>query len=105
MKGKSGDGIPTHKTYKGNKPSNILLVNELSPKNFGAVIALYEHKVFVQGSIWNINSYDQWGVELGKKMTSELLSKNNSDIEKFDNSTQLLSEHIQKYTRSPIKRG
>ena len=104
MKGKSGDGVPTHKTYKGNKPSNILLVNELSPKNFGAIIALYEHKVFVQGSIWNINSYDQWGVELGKKMTSELLSKNDSDIGQFDNSTQLLFEHIQKYTRSPIKR-
>ena len=51
-----------HRYYPGNKPSNTLLLKRLSPKNFGALIALYEHKVFVQGSIWNINSFDQWGV-------------------------------------------
>jgi glucose-6-phosphate isomerase len=105
MKGKSEAGIPTHKIYKGNKPSNILLVNELSPKNFGAIIALYEHKVFVQGSIWNINSYDQWGVELGKTMTSELLTDNSSNIEIFDNSTQQLSEHIKRYTHPPTDKA
>ena len=63
MTGKNDKELPTHKFYKGNKPSNIFLIKELSPKNFGALIALYEHKVFVQGSILNINSYDQWGVE------------------------------------------
>ena len=56
-----------YRTFKGNKPSNSLLINRLTPKNLGSLIALYEHKLFVQGVIWNIFSYDQWGVELGKK--------------------------------------
>ncbi len=56
----------------GNKPSNTLLIDDLTPKNIGALIALYEHKVFVQGVIWNINSFDQWGVQLGKKLAVEM---------------------------------
>lgn len=98
MIGQGEDGRAPHKIYPGNKPSNILLMNELSPKNFGALVALYEHKVFVQGSIWNINSYDQWGVELGKQMTRKLLSDDNSVIKAFDPSTQQLSEHIHQNT-------
>lgn len=82
-----------HRFYPGNKPSNSLLMNELSPKNFGALVALYEHRVFVQGSIWNINSFDQWGVELGKKMANELLSEDPEKV-KFDPSTKALFEHI-----------
>ncbi|MEI6986519.1 MAG: glucose-6-phosphate isomerase, partial [Rhodospirillaceae bacterium] len=57
-----------HKVFTGNKPSNTLLYNKLDPYTLGALIALYEHKVFVQGVIWNINSFDQWGVELGKSL-------------------------------------
>jgi glucose-6-phosphate isomerase len=84
-----------HRYYPGNKPSNTLLLKRLSPKNFGALIALYEHKVFVQGSIWNINSFDQWGVELGKKMANELLGEN-AQTTGFDPSTQALFAHIAK---------
>jgi glucose-6-phosphate isomerase len=57
-----------HRVFPGNRPSNTLLYRKLTPKNLGALIALYEHKVFVQGAIWDINSFDQWGVELGKKL-------------------------------------
>ena len=63
-----------YKTFKGNKPSNALLINQLTPKNLGSLIALYEHKLFVQGIIWNIFSYDQWGVELGKKIANKILN-------------------------------
>ncbi len=63
-----------YRTFKGNKPSNSLLINRLTPKNLGSLIALYEHKLFVQGVIWNIFSYDQWGVELGKKIANKILN-------------------------------
>jgi glucose-6-phosphate isomerase len=98
MIGQAEEGRAPHKIYPGNKPSNILLMSELSPKNFGALLALYEHKVFVQGSIWNINSYDQWGVELGKQMTRELLSDDSALTKAFDPSTQQLSEYIHQNT-------
>ena len=61
-----------HKCFSGNRPSNSLLVDAIKPKTLGALIALYEHKIFVQGIIWNINSYDQWGVELGKKLALDI---------------------------------
>jgi glucose-6-phosphate isomerase len=69
--GMSAEGIEAlapHKCFTGNRPSNSLMIDELRPKSLGALIALYEHKIFVQGVIWNVNSYDQWGVELGKKL-------------------------------------
>jgi glucose-6-phosphate isomerase len=93
MTGQAAPEGQQHRYYPGNKPSNTLLLKELSPKNFGALIALYEHKVFVQGSIWNINSFDQWGVELGKKMANELLSENPVNGE-FDPSTNALFTYI-----------
>jgi len=66
---------------KGNKPSNTLLMPKLTPKALGSLIALYEHKVFVQGVIWQINSFDQWGVELGKALGNEIFSKlSNADM-------------------------
>ena len=61
------------KTFKGNKPSNTLLINKLTPKTLGELIALYEHKTFVQGVIWNIFSFDQFGVELGKELAENYL--------------------------------
>lgn len=63
-----------YKSFKGNRPSNTILINNLTPKNLGSLIAIYEHKLFVQGIIWNIFSYDQWGVELGKKLAKESLN-------------------------------
>lgn len=60
-------GLPVYKQYEGNQPSSTLLLQELSPYSLGMLIALYEHKVFVQSVIWNINPFDQWGVEKGKR--------------------------------------
>ncbi len=65
--------IPLYRQYPGNRPSSILFFEELSARNLGRLIALYEHKVFTQGIIWNINSFDQWGVELGKELAKRIL--------------------------------
>ena len=59
-----------HKVFQGNRPTNSILYPKLSPYNLGALVAMYEHKIFTQGVIWNINSFDQWGVELGKQLAS-----------------------------------
>ena len=64
-----------HMACEGNRPTNSILFRELTPRTLGALIALYEHKIFVQGIIWNLNSFDQWGVELGKVMASQLAPK------------------------------
>lgn len=64
-----------HKIFKGNKPTNSILIKKLTPYNLGSLIAMYEHKVFVQGVIWNINSFDQWGVELGKQLAKKILKE------------------------------
>ncbi len=64
--------LTPHKVFAGNRPSNTLLLSELTPKSLGSLIALYEHKVFVQGVIWNVNSFDQWGVELGKQLAKTI---------------------------------
>ncbi|MCP1314599.1 glucose-6-phosphate isomerase, partial [Halomonas sp. 707D7] len=72
----------------GNRPSSTLLLDELTPKNLGALIALYEHKVFVQGVIWNINSFDQWGVQLGKRIAGEISERIDTNAADFDASTQ-----------------
>ncbi|WP_411029111.1 glucose-6-phosphate isomerase [Spongiimicrobium sp. 3-5] len=80
------------KIFEGNKPTNTFLIDQLTPASLGALIALYEHKIFVQGVIWNIFSYDQWGVELGKQLASTILKDiENSEIADHDASTlQLL---------------
>lgn len=65
--------LTPHKVFPGNRPSNTLIYKKLDPKTLGKLVALYEHKVFVQGVIWNVNSYDQWGVELGKQLAKNLL--------------------------------
>ncbi len=67
--------LPPHRQHPGNCPSSILFVEELNARNLGRLIALYEHKVFVQGVIWNLNSFDQWGVELGKQLARKILTK------------------------------
>jgi len=64
-----------HKVFTGNRPTNSFLFGELGPRNLGRLIALYEHKIFVQGIIWNINSFDQWGVELGKQLAQVILAE------------------------------
>ena len=69
------DALAPHKVFDGNRPSNVLLMDRLTPESLGALIALYEHKIFVQGVIWGINSFDQWGVELGKEIARDILPR------------------------------
>jgi glucose-6-phosphate isomerase len=67
------DELAPHKTFPGNRPTTSMLVQKITPKTLGSLIAMYEHKIFVQGIVWNINSFDQWGVELGKQLASKIL--------------------------------
>ncbi len=79
------------KVFEGNNPTNTILIDKLTPNSLGALIALYEHKIFVQGVLWNIFSYDQWGVELGKQLAGTTLKDiENSEISKHDSSTTQL---------------
>jgi glucose-6-phosphate isomerase len=73
LKGAALEALLPHKVFPGNRPSNSLLYRELTPHRLGSLVALYEHKVFVQGVVWNVNSFDQWGVELGKQLASRIL--------------------------------
>jgi glucose-6-phosphate isomerase len=88
-----------HRTFEGNRPTNTILATKLTPEILGKIIALYEQKVFVQGTIWNINSFDQWGVELGKvlakRISPELTSKAEPKLD-HDSSTNSL---IHRYRR------
>ncbi|MCR8667019.1 glucose-6-phosphate isomerase [Aestuariibaculum sp. M13] len=88
--GTTGSLVP-FKVFEGNKPTNTVFINKLSPESLGKLIAMYEHKIFVQGIIWNIFSYDQFGVELGKQLANKILHEfNNSADSKHDSSTQNL---------------
>ena len=83
------------KVFNGNKPTNTILIQKLTPKSLGSLIALYEHKIFVQGIIWNIFSYDQWGVELGKQLANSILEELNSKkVNSHDSSTTFLINHF-----------
>jgi glucose-6-phosphate isomerase len=82
-------GLAPYKIFKGNKPTNSILIKKLTPFNLGQLIALYEHKIFVQGVIWNIYSFDQWGVELGKQLANKILPElsGNAPVHSHDVST------------------
>ena len=86
------EALVPHKTFSGNRPSNLILLNKVNPRNLGSLIALYEHKVFVQGIIWGINSFDQWGVELGKQLAKTILSELTGTValQPHDSSTERL---------------
>jgi len=73
------EALVPHKVFAGNRPTNTLLFDRLTPRTLGRLIALYEHKIFVQGVIWNVNSYDQWGVELGKQLANAILPELSSE--------------------------
>jgi glucose-6-phosphate isomerase len=73
LSGRELDDLVPHKVFEGNRPTNSLLFRKLTPRMLGTLIAMYEHKIFVQGVIWNINSFDQWGVELGKQLATVIL--------------------------------
>ena len=94
--GKALEALLPHKVFPGNRPSNTLLFPKLTPEMLGQLVALYEHKVFVQGVIWNINSFDQWGVELGKQLAKAILPdiKGDAEISTHDSSTTNLIKLI-----------
>jgi hypothetical protein len=80
MKGEALAALLPHKVFPGNRPTNSLLYQKLDPRTLGKLIALYEHKIFVQGIIWNVNSFDQWGVELGKKLANAILPELRAEV-------------------------
>jgi glucose-6-phosphate isomerase len=86
---KATESLLPHKVFTGNKPTNSILFEKLTPRTLGKLIALYEHKIFVQGIIWNINSFDQWGVELGKQLATHILAglRSGAEIITHDSST------------------
>jgi len=91
--------LAPHKTFSGSRPSSTLLYEKLTPRMLGRLIALYEHKVFVEAAIWGINPFDQWGVELGKELASRLapiVSDAGADLSKLDASTAGLVAHLRK---------
>jgi glucose-6-phosphate isomerase len=94
------DNSQAYTSCPGNRPSNVLLLDEMTPRNLGALIALYEHKVFVQGAIWNINSFDQWGVQLGKRLATEISGNIKHQSTDYDASTQglmsIVKQHLEK---------
>jgi glucose-6-phosphate isomerase len=97
--GLSGDALAAllpHKVFPGNRPTNSLLYQKLDPRTLGKLIALYEHKIFVQGILWNVNSYDQWGVELGKKLANAILPELRAEgaVSSHDSSTNGLINAI-----------
>ncbi len=89
MSGEALEKLLPHKVFEGNRPSTSIMFDKLTPNTLGKLIALYEHKIFVQGMIWDINSYDQWGVEYGKQIAQEILPllTNDDKISNFDSST------------------
>jgi glucose-6-phosphate isomerase len=102
--GKSNDEIERlypHKVFAGNKPTNSILFKQLTPRVLGSFIALYEHKIFVQGLIWNIFSFDQWGVELGKQLAQKIVPelKDDKPIDSHDSSTNGLINTFKKLRR------
>ena len=87
------ESVIPHRVMQGNRPTNVILVEELTPYSLGTLIALYEHSVFTQGTVWGIDSFDQWGVELGKvlakRIVPELLSQSEPELD-HDSSTNAL---------------
>ena len=100
----SADGSPDwlvpHRVFEGNRPSNTMLLERLTPAALGKLVALYEHSVLTQGTIWNINSFDQWGVELGKVLAQRIIPELEGEAEpelKHDSSTNGLIRRYRKY--------
>ncbi len=98
LRGEALETLLPHKVFPGNRPTNTLLFDRLDPHMLGMLIALYEHKVFVQGVVWNINSFDQWGVELGKQLAGKILPElRGAELSRHDASTGRLINHFRKH--------
>jgi glucose-6-phosphate isomerase len=97
------DWLVPHRVFEGNRPSSVILADSLTPHTLGALIALYEHSVFVQGTIWDVNSFDQWGVELGKALAGRIAPELQADTEpalKHDASTNALIRRYREMKRA-----
>ncbi len=103
-RGKTGAELETlvaAKTFPGNRPTNSFLYPKLTPETLGSLIALYEHKIFTQGAIWDVNSFDQWGVELGKQLAKVILPELRGEerVESHDASTNGLINYYKRCRR------
>jgi glucose-6-phosphate isomerase len=97
-----------HRTFEGNRPTNTILAERLTPETLGALVALYEHSVFTQGTIWQIDSFDQWGVELGKALATRIVPELASHVEPVlthDSSTNTLIRHYRRIKAAPDSRA
>jgi glucose-6-phosphate isomerase len=89
------------KVFEGNKPTNTIFIEKLSPESLGKLIAMYEHKIFVQGILWNIFSYDQFGVELGKQLATKILNEfNGNELSAHDSSTNNLLKYYKQFSKA-----
>jgi glucose-6-phosphate isomerase len=96
------DALVPHKVFEGNRPSNSFMFKSLTPRVLGILIAMYEMKIFTQGAVWNINSFDQWGVELGKQLAKAIYPElsGDADVTAHDSSTNGLINHYKKHRSS-----
>jgi glucose-6-phosphate isomerase len=101
------EALLPHKLFAGNRPSNALLCRRLDPATLGRLIALYEHKIFTQGVLWNINSFDRWGVEFGKQLATAILPElaGSAPVESHDASTNGLINHFRRGATAPRDEG
>jgi len=99
LRGAALEQLVPHKLFTGNRPTNTILVSQMTPRTLGRLIALYEHKIFTQGVIWNINSFDQWGVELGKQLASAILPEldGSETVDGHDSSTNGLINYYKRH--------
>jgi glucose-6-phosphate isomerase len=98
----TGDpSLPPYRVMPGNRPSSVFFATQLTPATLGALVAAYEHKVFTLGVLWNIDSFDQWGVELGKKLAVKIAHEleTGSDATAHDSSTAALIQRFGKFSR------
>jgi glucose-6-phosphate isomerase len=96
----TSDWMLPHRIFDGNRPSNTILAERLTPETLGKLVALYEHSIFTQGAIWQINPFDQWGVELGKALAQRIIPELESQVEPnlaHDSSTNALVRRVRKY--------
>ena len=99
------DWLVPHRVFEGNRPSNTILVDKLTPETLGKLVALYEHSVFTQGTVWQIDSFDQWGVELGKVLAQRIIPELESSTEpklSHDSSTNNLIRRYRKGTEGTV---
>lgn len=103
----TADWLVPHRVCDGNRPSNILLAERLTPETLGSILALYEHSVFTQGVIWNIDSFDQWGVELGSELVKRIIPEFESAEEpplEHDSSTNALIRRYREFRKTHVER-